>query len=46
MKEEKDITEENDLNAAKELLNNMLSPLSEEERKNMLRMLLYITKDM
>ena len=44
--EGKDIREEQDLKLAKEFLNNMLAPLSEEERKDMLQLLLYITKDM
>lgn len=42
---EKDIREETDLNIAKEFLNNMLSPLSDAEKKQMLKMLLELTKD-
>ena len=43
---EKDITKDADLETAKEFLNNMLSGLNKEEKKNLLKNLLNLTHDL
>ncbi|MBQ8837674.1 MAG: hypothetical protein IJ002_09270 [Clostridia bacterium] len=42
---EKETTKDNDLEAAKAFLCNMLAPLDEDERKKLLKMLLNLTDD-